>query len=126
VRSPTQMTLNELRKRGHPVDVVEHWMQFPGMKQGRRKDLFNFIDIIYLDLETREIVGVQTTSGSHRTDRLDKIIMSKHARHWMLCNGAIEIWSWRKIRKKKKDGKLSKVSRYEPSITQVTLEDIPF
>lgn len=49
------------------VEIVEKWNQF----SRTRKDLFGFIDLVAV--RGNEILGVQTTSGSNVSARIEKI-----------------------------------------------------
>jgi hypothetical protein len=66
-KSPTQRTLALMRERGYTCQVVEYWHAFAKI----RKDLFGFIDV--LCLKEGEIVGVQSTSYSNVSARVNKI-----------------------------------------------------
>lgn len=69
--SPTQRSLAEMRKRGYLADVVERWI--PGARV--RKDFAGFIDILCIHTEREgDVVGVQATSASNVSKRVDKII----------------------------------------------------
>lgn len=69
--SPTQRSLEEMRKRGYLADVVERWI--PGANI--RKDFAGFVDILCIHKERAgDVVGVQATSGSNVAARVDKII----------------------------------------------------
>jgi hypothetical protein len=86
--SPTQLSLQLLRKLGWQPVVVEHFVRqrqgkelppCPACKQprfdrdelGYRKDLFGFVDI--LALKDNATLAVQTTSLSHVSERVRKI-----------------------------------------------------
>jgi hypothetical protein len=67
VTSPTQRTLAEMRERGYPlVQVVEKWNAYARVRQ----DLFGFIDVVAVG---DDIVGVQATSASNVSHRVQKI-----------------------------------------------------
>lgn len=66
--STTQLSLKLMRGRGYVCEVTERWNSFTKTKH----DLFNFIDI--LCIRKGEIVGVQTTSRGHISDRKKKIV----------------------------------------------------
>ena len=69
-KSPTQRTLEHLRKEGWPlVQVVERWNQFAK----RRIDLFGFVDVVAFHPE-RGWLLVQATSGSNSCARIKKIV----------------------------------------------------
>jgi hypothetical protein len=65
--SPTQLSLKMMREQGYYAEVVERYNSFTR----KRNDLCGFIDI--LCLRPGEVVGVQTTSNSHVSDRSKKI-----------------------------------------------------
>ena len=99
--SPTQRTLAELRKRGHIAAVCEFWRAIPGHPAGGvRKDLFGFLDLVAL-VDGR-IVGIQCTSGANTSARERKIRAEcwDNASAWLSCGGRIEVWGWRKLKKK--------------------------
>lgn len=66
--SPTQRSLKFMRDQGYTAEVVERFNSFTK----RRHDLFGFIDI--LCIKEGRIVGVQTTSAGHISDRRKKIL----------------------------------------------------
>ena len=66
-KSPTQLSLELMRARGYTCAIVEHWNPFARIRQ----DLFGFIDVLCLG--DGEVVGVQTTSRSHISNRAKKI-----------------------------------------------------
>jgi hypothetical protein len=65
--SPTQRTLAEMRKRGYYADVTEKWNPWARIRQ----DLFGVIDVLCLG--DKEVVGVQATSASNISARVNKI-----------------------------------------------------
>jgi len=65
--SPTERSLNYLRKQGYTVAVVERWN--PHIKI--RQDLFGFVDL--LAIRRGETLAVQTTTGDHLADRIAKL-----------------------------------------------------
>lgn len=106
-KSPTQMTLERCREMGWEADVAERWIYggTPGLKRGRRKDLFGFIDVVCLT--PTGILGLQVTSGSNVPSRVHKIQNEcRHkARAWLASGGKIEVWGWRKRPKRGADNK---------------------
>jgi len=66
--SPTQRTLNLLRKEGYTAQVAEKFIVWTK----RRIDLFGFIDVIALHPNKKGVLGVQTTSGSNLANRIAK------------------------------------------------------
>lgn len=65
--SPTQKSLKHMRDLGYTCFITETWNSFT--KQ--RNDLFGFADLICLG--DNIVIAVQTTSGSHLSDRVKKI-----------------------------------------------------
>ena len=117
--SPTQRTLKELRKRGYRVDIVERWIPIPG-GHGRRRDLFNIIDI--LALSTDFILGVQSCGNSFSA-HWKKLTEDEAENTWdwlSMPYTRLEIWAWRKV-KVKRGGK---AVRWEPRIKAITLADV--
>lgn len=70
--SPTVRSLAKLRKEGYVAEVVEKFNSFTKT----RKDLWGIIDI--LAIRRDEVLGVQTTSDGHVSDRVKKITNSDH------------------------------------------------
>lgn len=65
--SPTQRSLKYLKEQGYTVAITEKWNQFARIRQ----DLFGIIDI--LALKKGETLGVQCTSASNVSARVNKI-----------------------------------------------------
>jgi hypothetical protein len=116
--SPTQQTLRMMRQQGRLCGIVERWNPYAG-KFGQRSDLFGFIDIICLDPQ-RGIIGVQSC-GQAFSEHDRKILedCAENAIEWIKSGGVIELWGWRKI-KKKRGGK---AMIWQPRIKRYTLED---
>ena len=93
-KSPTQCTLDLLRKDCDAVEVVEHWQSFHGRKGGVRKDLFGFIDIIAL--RGGETIGVQATSWANVSARVKKIAESENIAAVRKAGWKILVYGWRK------------------------------
>lgn len=90
--SPTSRTLEVMRERGYLAEVVERWI--PGANV--RKDFAGFIDILCLHKETGEIVGVQATSGSNVSARIDKIVNHENVSAVRKANIRILVHGWAK------------------------------
>jgi len=117
--SPTQRTLKQVRESGSTADVVERWIPMPTHPGGGyRRDLFNFIDII--ELTGEGIIGIQSTSGSNFSKRVEKIKTEcrEAAVEWIKNGGRIQVWGWREL-KKKVDRKT-----WQPRIVELGLEDL--
>jgi hypothetical protein len=89
-QSPTQLSLRWLRDRLYTAQVVERWNPHARIRQ----DLFGWCDIIALG--GNKIVGIQTTSRANVWARGSKILESKEARDWLLCDGEIRVHGWDK------------------------------
>lgn len=115
-----QRTLAALRKLGYTAEVTEKWIPFFGKgnednpKRGVRRDLLNFIDIIAIGKP--KILAVQACDLSTRKLHIKKILNEPNALKWLRSGGQIEVWAWRKLKKKNKDGRLSKVAKYEAKV----------
>lgn len=97
VSTPTSRSLEEMRKRGYIADVTERWIP----RARKRRDLFGFIDILCVHPEREgDVVGVQATSASNVSKRVDKII--NHENVGAVRKGGIRIlvhgWTKRKGR----------------------------
>jgi len=116
--SPTQRTLRMMRQQGRLCAIVERFNPYAG-KFGQRNDLFGFIDIICLDPE-RGIIGVQSC-GQGFSEHNRKILeeCTDNAIEWIKSGGVIELWGWRKV-KRKKGGK---AMVWQPRTKTYTLED---
>jgi hypothetical protein len=90
--SPTARSLEEMRKRGYLAEVVERWI--PGANI--RKDFAGFIDILCIHKDTGEIAGVQATSGSNVSARIDKIINHENVDAVRKGNIKILVHGWAK------------------------------
>ena len=88
--SPTQRSLNHLRKLGYTVAITEHWNPFAHIRQ----DLFGFIDLVAL--KDDEILAVQTTSSTNIFARRKKIALNKNSLRWIEAGGRIQIHGWKK------------------------------
>lgn len=90
--SPTARTLKHLRERGSIVQVVERW----NAHARRRVDLFGIIDIIAL--HDGAIVGIQATSRSNHSARVQKSLAEPRLVEWLKCGGKYQVASWGKLR----------------------------
>ncbi len=118
--TPTQRSLNKLRKEGWEVCIVEKWI--PQAK--RRVDAFGFGDILgYNTFDIffckpgegypvgnldevkhikRPITALfQTTSGANFAARKKKILENPKAKGWLECGNGICLHGWRKLKNKK-------------------------
>jgi hypothetical protein len=89
-KSPTARSLEYLRKSYPLVQVVEKWNPHARIRQ----DLFGIIDVIAVS-ET-EIVGVQSTSGDHVANRVQKIAESEALPILLKAGIRVIVHGWRK------------------------------
>ena len=96
--SPTQRTLKANKDLNRDCGIVERWQQYGG-KFGIRQDLFGFIDIIAIDPK-QGIVGIQST-GQDWAGHVNKIFDKRDIVSKWLEHATLELWSWRKVKKKR-------------------------
>lgn len=88
--TPTQRSLNHLRKLGYRAAVVEKWNSHARLRQ----DLFGIVDI--LAIKEGETLAVQTTSWSNVAARIRKIAESEATPDMRAAGWRIEVHGWRK------------------------------
>ena len=91
--SPTARSLKLLREMGYVAQTVEYWHA----PSRRRRDLFGCIDIIACHRE-HGILGVQATSRVNHSTRVKKCQQSPQILEWLLAGGALQVWSWAKVK----------------------------
>ena len=96
--SATQKSLKKLRDEGYLCEVVEKTIPYCFIK----KDLFGFIDI--LAIKNKEVLGVQTTSGSNSAERVHKIEAHENYPKVKKAGIKIVVHGWRKLTGKYKNG----------------------
>jgi hypothetical protein len=113
--SPTQRTLEALRKAGYTVDVVERFNSFT--KQ--RKDFLGFVDLIAVG--DGETIGVQACITGDQSTRAKKIIeaCSDNAQAWLRGGNRIQVWGWAKR------GARGRAKRWTSSVREITAADFP-
>lgn len=89
-KSPTQLSLEYLRKDGWLAEVVEKWI--PGANI--RKDLWGWCDIVAL--KDGVTLAVQTTSLSNISARAKKIAESETISEVRKANWSIHLHGWAK------------------------------
>ena len=90
--SPTARSLKKLRDEGYLANVVERRFG------GRLHDLYGFIDI--LAIKKGEVLGVQTTSGSNVSARVNKITDHENVGIVREADIGIHVHGWRKAKGK--------------------------
>lgn len=96
--SPTKRSLDECRKRGWRVQVVEHWNPFAKVRQ----DLFGCLDLLALDPERGEVVGIQACALGDISKRITKTAGADAIGDLRRCGVRILVQGWGKDR----DGKV--------------------
>jgi hypothetical protein len=92
--SNTVRSTKLLEAEGWTVDTVERWIPVVN----RRKDLFGFLDLVAVHAGTGETMGVQTTSASNVSSRINKIMESPHLAKIRKANWRIEVHGWAKLK----------------------------
>jgi hypothetical protein len=90
--SPTELSLREAKKRGWTCAIVERWNPYAKIRQ----DLFGIIDI--LCLTSNGVVGIQATSYSNISSRVNKIADCPHLPMLRTAGVLIHVWGWRKVK----------------------------
>ena len=90
-KSPTQRSLEYLRKQGYLACVVEKWIP----RINIRKDAFDCIDI--LAVREGEVLGVQSTSRTNVAGRISKIKNLEHFPRLQASPLRIVVHGWGKM-----------------------------
>jgi len=88
--SPTQRSLAQLRKDGYLAAVVEKFNMFAHVRQ----DLFGVIDLVAISEASNGVLGVQTTSISNVSARIQKCLKEPAVTVWLKAGNRFEIWGW--------------------------------
>lgn len=102
-----KLTKNFLLDKGFTVEKTERWCPF----SMRRKDLFQFID--FVALAAGQIIGVQSTSYEHKSDRRAKIQSLQTALDWCKAGGHIWLLTWKKV-----------LNKWQPNLEIITAGEI--
>lgn len=89
--SPTQRTLQLLRREGYLAAVAEKW----NPHSRTRSDLFGFADVLAVRAGA-PVLAVQATSASNHSARVRKAQALPQLRTWLSAGCAFEVWSWAK------------------------------
>lgn len=109
-------TMAACREAKRYVWKAERWNPYARGGQGAREDFFHFIDIIAIDSDA--VVAIQACTNSSAEHR-GRIMHSEYAMAWALTGNPIELWCWRKLKKKR--GGVQMV--WKPKIEIITKED---
>lgn len=113
MNSPTEKSLEKLRKAGYFVGITEHFNGFARIRQ----DLFGFIDMVAITPDAVGVLAVQTTSRTNMNARIEKILVSKYALPWLQSGNRIEAHGWIKR------GKTGTRKLWECDVREITLDD---
>jgi hypothetical protein len=89
--SPTQLSLKHMRDRGFYAEVVERYNFFTK----RTNDFAGFIDLLCL---SDGVLGVQTTSYSNMSARINKIKEHENYPIVVASGIKIEVHGWHKVK----------------------------
>lgn len=90
--SPTQRSLEMLRKQGWLVAVVERWNPHARIRQ----DLFGFGDLLAVSADQKLFLIVQTTSATNFSARRTKVLSNESAHEWLRAGGLVAVHGWQK------------------------------
>lgn len=79
---------------GYHVEIVEHWVPVIMV----RRDMFTFLDLFCIHKETGDIVGVQSTSASNISSRINKITESPLLPIVRKAGIGVIVHGWRKVK----------------------------
>jgi len=109
--TPTNRTVHFLADRGVRCGNVERHVH----QVRKRYDLFGFIDAIAIYPDT--IAGLQITSGSNVSSRVDKIMNERReACEDFMRVGIVEVWGWRKL-----SPRGTKAVRWKPRVMRASM-----
>ena len=92
--SPTQRTLERLRKEGYTCQVVERFNPF----SKTRLDLFGCIDIVAVVDGKTGVLGIQATSRGNVNARIAKSLAEPKLLTWLQAKNEFEVWGWGKLK----------------------------
>ena len=111
--SPAQRSLAYLREQGYTAQVVERFNPYAKV----RVDLFGFLDLVCIKSGVTGVLGVQTTSTPHLSEREKKILAIPEAVIWLSGSNRILVHGW------SKKGKAGKRKLWQLTEREITLED---
>lgn len=88
MRSPTELSLKELKKCGYTCEVVERWIPMAHV----RKDFLGIIDILAFKPDKFGVLGIQCTSKSNISARIKKASINKKLLDWYKSGNYFEVW----------------------------------
>lgn len=112
--TPTQRTLEALRRNGYIAEVVEKRLP----RGFVTRDLFGCIDILAVK-PGEPVLGVQATTRSNQAARYHKSIAVPELRPWLAAGCVFEIWGWALA------GARGKRKLWQPAVRRVSLAELP-
>lgn len=121
----TQKSLDKMKKENLSPWMVERFIC--AGKFGIRRDLYHIVDIIGIDASKApaQFVGIQSTTLNQRTEHL-KILLEdqeEHTKLWLSTGARLELWCWRKLKRKLKGGGYAKNYSWEPKIDIIKIDN---
>ena len=92
MKTPTQLSLEFLRDQGYTVAITEHWNAFAKIRQ----DLYGIIDLIAIKSGVPGVLGIQTTSKSNISARVNKSKQNSALLTWYKAGNRFLIHGWGK------------------------------
>jgi hypothetical protein len=87
-------TVAFLRDLGFTAQTVEMWID----RAGVRRDLFNLIDVLTMQLG-EGILGIQATVSEDTYDHRRKALDNPALLAWLRAGGRFQLWRWNKVLK---------------------------
>lgn len=111
--SPSARSLKELRRQGYIGQSVEKRIPYSFITQ----DYIHCIDIIAF--REGEVIGVQATTTTHITDRINKALAVPELVGWLKAGCKFEVWGW------SKKGPRGEQKHWTLTQRKVSLSDFP-
>ena len=92
--SPTQRSKSLFMEQRYTVAVCEKWIE----RVGKRVDLFGCFDLVAIREDVVGVLGIQTTTGSNLSARVNKLLESRNIRVWLLAENRVIVHGWRKLK----------------------------
>ena len=90
-KSTQSMSRKLLKHRGYaPCDAESY-----NAHSGRKKDQYGFIDMVGIKQGVMGVLGVQTTSYGHISERVKKAKGLDNYWLWLACGNAVEFHGWK-------------------------------
>jgi hypothetical protein len=92
MRSPTALTLAQLRREGWTPGIVERRLP----RCFITVDLYHAFDLVAVRPDRPGVLGVQATGGTggNHAARVRKLLENPIVRIWLAAGNGAEVWSW--------------------------------